>query len=371
MSLSRDLQTNALQGSCSSFFTIPTVPMDIKTKTGSDNTISFYYLTSSTTQYGKVLEAAYSMPLGTPEIDSYILQANQAQETLLAKKMPSDFNHVYFYRDSNGIRMAEKADCDLMEFIESENYSLSDAKNMIAQLLLAIEDYQSRDLSHNDICEANVLVFKRAGKIFIKLSDQDHLTILSDTPLENEDAENYQTQDIRFLTQSCLSALIDPFIDVEDKDIESHLEFAENIIDDFAAGKSISQVKTSRWFGETQEERQAYFLKLREEAKLYNTLHIDGYAVTQTAPIDNDFFIYPKLMKPFYIWNANIDATFARFYSQIDKLDKVLDRITLQVSTVKSTFFTSNKRRKLDSDSVSLAHIEPTAREAFRKSSHK
>lgn len=116
-------------------------------------------------------EVAYSKPKNQTQEDKEIINAHRL---VMAKGVPADFNHVYFFLGSDGKKISPKALCDLGQIVEADNKLSADLViEMMGQVLLSVYDYHSRGLVHQDIKIDNFLAFEHNGKYIIKIADHD------------------------------------------------------------------------------------------------------------------------------------------------------------------------------------------------------
>jgi len=295
------------------------------------------------------------------ELAADIVRVINAEKLLCKKKVPGAFNFRPFYRDTNGgsfsLRALGKdlfAYLDVLEEMENSGRPLSNADliSMMGQAILAVYDNHVRGIVHRDIKPENFLVFFHNGKCNIKLADQESVAeINSDTgrsltsleifgspmygPPETrkiykrmkkeghslELTEKYNQLNLKAFDCFTLGKTLDMMGDfLQERTPAFELLWKGLCRKNVSKRMSIEEAMNSTVFGDSPENRQAFFDELRATAN-DNTLTIDGYSQDAVDDVvDNPFLLLDHSIKPLG-WQA------VKVAEQIEECERTISDI--------------------------------------------
>jgi serine/threonine protein kinase len=270
------------------------------------------------------------------KVTKIISETLDSQQLLRQKNVPTEFIHTFLYYNQKGDIYSEyTTHADLHHFItrDKNRFTLKEVKDFCGQIILAVADLLERNLVHRDIKPENFLVVERDGKFFIKLADLDTIleidengASLNQNPspistrtyaapeLISRTAFNLKAVDcfalgivLKFMLNFALKA--QDRLDVSNKSLINYLtELADKLSAKTAARRySIEGAKNCKFFGATTEEREHFFIVLREKAKY--TMIIDGMLFSPPA-VNDAFYILDHNIKQLILLGYNVDAKY-------------------------------------------------------------
>ena len=288
-----------------------------------------------------------------------IAEANDAQELLFKNKTAEEFRHVYLYHDENGNFISEYApDTDLLQYIEDNENSLNlrDIIRLFGQLLSMVNDLHKKNMVHRDIKYENILLYRREGKIYLKLADLDEVISVDDLGLSINPCPAFIT------TKQCAPPEIKPFIcnisiyspqyralnwklvdsyttgqllyamvlfllKIEDRDkilklVNDQVAWVDfkkgsdedNIVDlitklimnPVSCRSHISEVINHNLFGQTNAEREKFFADLREDATFITRIN-DSEFKPSAVKINDASLLLNHDIKAIYLKTKELD----------------------------------------------------------------
>ncbi|MEO8401311.1 MAG: protein kinase [Gammaproteobacteria bacterium] len=266
---------------------------------------------------------------------NYIAESHLAKELLLRKEVPVEFNQYSLYYNNEGIKIATRAEAgDLNQFIAANIEKLSEqcVRDIIAQLILAVDDLHQRDVVHRDIRSENFLVFIRDGKYHIKLADHDSAIEVDKKglPLDRNlltirGNEQCRSPELQEITKKST-----PEENAERRKRLPNLDI--KAIDCYAIGKTLLDVKfllpvkwrnnakldklingliapepgarfttkkvlEQEFFARNKTQRNSYFAGLR--ARVKNNFELEGEHVVPVEK-NNPYYLLDQTIKPLY-----------------------------------------------------------------------
>jgi serine/threonine protein kinase len=306
------------------------------------------------------IEIVFSMPLtsDSPAHAKNIKAAIVAEDTLIRKKISSPFNHSYLYRGSDGCLISEYTPhSDLFNLATSEQLNdycgLENLRNLIAQVLLAVEAYHAKRLAHRDIKPENFLVYEQDGLYILKLCDHDDVIEVNHfgkalvRPHKRVGSIEYHSPEyiieadvlakMDYRANDCYAAGLTLNFILENmkrqKGFQTNttttpgfvgqLVFLSSLIEELTSPKpetrpSIETALQSLFFGNTLSQRLRYFHHIQAIAK--RTLSINGYPITGSiANLNDAHYLLPKPINAVYRSGSDVAHLIEIFYPSFNK----------------------------------------------------
>jgi len=274
-------------------------------------------------------------------------------------KQPTLFIHHYLYHGEDG-KVSDAADCDLLDWMIAKKDTISEEKlkEIIAQIVLAVNEFHSDELVHRDIKFENFLVFESGDHTHIKLADPEGIIKASQkTPTICFTRGYFAPEALRAFENNFYSAIPKKPVDcyavgwmigtiLEDAiknnpeittpykekldTLYQNLTHKENWL-----RYTIKQAMSHDFFGNNEKERIEYFSKIIEKY----TPHVDVYIDTYYYNPKSDFF--PPFGAAFFL----LEAPFKEIYLQAVSLENQITLVQHHYCSLEPEHITAIKNR--------------------------
>lgn len=258
-------------------------------------------------------------------------------QLLQAEEISSPFITINLFYN-NQIRIQEKATKDLLHLIRDAKLTEQQTKEIVTQIILAVELLHKKHIVHRDIKPENFLctVYPN-GKIRVQIADLDGIRKV--TPQGY--LESPKPFGERMYIPTDLQQHYDVFVHSHDPRKQQYArrrlqEYDFRKADRFAIGvicqrmglmdladilqnekNDIKQAKDSSFFGENEDTRKAFFESIEQQAKAEEKYY-DSYYFKTTPAMNDSFMLLPDYLKEIYQQIENIVINMNSIENRLD-----------------------------------------------------